>query len=137
MPSSVSFNSATDCVEVVHCGVLAFTELEESRRQVAALLLDRSASRILVDGRESDIATLSIADAYEFHSTHDITLPGVRRLRIAVVVAPQHLEQSFFAETVARNRGIELRLLLSVDDACNWLADGKGIDGSAPYATGG
>ena len=123
MPSSVRIGDKERWVEVVHHGLVTIEELKDVRRTAAEMMVKANLSRVLVDGRDADIAALATMDTYEFNASHASTLPFAGRLRIAVVVAPGHREKSGFGEDVARNRGVNLRTFLDADNARRWLAE--------------
>lgn len=131
MPYSIRVDSQRACIEVRHEGWLTREQLEAARQHAADLLAKTKFSCLLVDGREANIGPLTMADNYEFSATHGTVLGGLRSVRIAVVVAPEHVADSVFSETVARNRGTDLRVFVEPEAARMWLR------GSRPGAVAG
>lgn len=122
MSSLVRLNETEQRVEVIHDGALTLEELTDARARAADMMVKASVSRLLVDGRGADLASLSILDTYEFNTTHQSVLPFLSRLRIAVIVSRAQAEKVLFAETVARNQGINLRVFDDAAEAGQWLA---------------
>lgn len=123
MASSVRVCDKDQRVEVVHHGRLTLVELKDVRAKAAEMLVKENLSRLLVDGRGADLTTLNVVDTYEFSASLDSALPFTGRLRIAVLVAQEQFEKSVFAETVARNRGVNIRMFLDLDEANQWLTE--------------
>ena len=47
---------------------------------------------------------------------------GLRFRRMAYVERSENLEKARFAETVAKNRGVNVRLFASLEEAAGWLS---------------
>lgn len=122
MASTVRVNADDGWVEVVHRGGLALREIEDARREAAELLARTGLSRLLIDGREADVSLLSIAEIYAFSTSHASALAATPYVRIAAIISEKQLEQSVFAETVARNRGIDLCIFVDPAEATRWLS---------------
>ena len=89
-------------------------------RMKAAIMFEQGLRRVLVDIREAAIDD-SAVDLLEFNSSHYDVLP--RGCRIGVVA---HLDATSapacrFAETVAFNRGIAMRVFTDDEEALAWL----------------
>jgi len=63
------------------------------------------------------LSTTSIFDVIS-----DRVADGLKLRKIAYVDGAPQLEQAYFAETVAMNRGVNVRLFLDVTAAASWLA---------------
>ena len=115
---SVQIHEADGCVEVVHHGLTTRDELEDVRGEIDLLLGKTGNTCVLIDSRDADLGLLRVVDTYEFSST----FPRRPRVRVAVVVAPTQADQSLFMETVARNRGTNIRVFFDLDKARRWLS---------------
>lgn len=122
MATSITVHTDERYVEVVHCEVLTRAELEDARTRSARLLAEHGLVRLLVDGRAADVGTIGSLDIFEFTSGHPTELPSIGRLRMALVVPHEHAEFARFVETVAQNRGVNLRLFFDLSEARAWLA---------------
>lgn len=60
-------------------------------------------------------------DLYEFNASHYDVFPPRTRLAVVIPSDPAQAESARFAETVALNRGIAMRIFLEHDDAIRWL----------------
>jgi hypothetical protein len=108
-------------VEIVHTGLLTLREATASRDEAAPMMKERGLNLVLADVSQAD-HTDSTMDLFNFNASHyDVFLPGTL---IAVVIPPDpaKAESARFAETVATNRGIAMRIFLEYDAALNWLA---------------
>jgi len=63
------------------------------------------------------LSTTSIFDVIS-----DRAADGLKLERIAYVDGASNLSQAYFAETVAMNRGVNVRLFQSVSEAASWLS---------------
>lgn len=122
MPTSLKVFPEERYVEVIHRGPLTLAELEDARVRSAELLSEWGLSRLLVDGRDADISALTGIEAFEFSASHVSVLPSIATLRIAIVTRQEHVEEARFAETVARNRAVNVRVFQDREEACRWLA---------------
>lgn len=121
MTTSIDVRPDGQYLEVVHRGVLTRDELEAARTEATRLLREHGLLRLMVDGRAADITGLSDVDMFEFAAAHSSALPAVDRLRMALVVPRAHAEVARFAETVAQNRGVNLRIFFDAGSARDWL----------------
>lgn len=125
MSTTIRISEKDQCVEVIHRGSLTVKELEDTRTEVAKLLVESGLTRLLVNSQNADVATLSMADIFNFNATHASALSAIPLLRFALVIATPRFKQPLFSETVARNRGVNLRVFLDPNEARQWLAEGK------------
>jgi hypothetical protein len=122
MPSLVRVCDTEQWVEIIHDGVLTLGGLTDARARAADMMVKTGLSRLLVDRRAADMTTLSVVDTYEFNTTHQSVFPFLGQLRIAVIIVRGQAEKALFAETVARNQGINLRVFEDATEARQWLA---------------
>jgi hypothetical protein len=119
MPETVSVRSDEGIVEVHSYGEVTEQDLRASLESVAAICRDCGLSRVLVDAREETSLppTLSL-----FQFGADLLHTGVlRTARFAVLASEVTRKDQRFLETVTRNRGLEIRIFDSEDDAIAWL----------------
>jgi hypothetical protein len=100
-------------------GDVTISELEESRAAIKNLLQESGKFKeILVDMQKASLA-VSTNDIHQFVSAHrDVLPPGCL---IAVIVHPNDWATALFAETVAYNRGIYMRVFQNNLHAYAWL----------------
>lgn len=121
MTTSITVHADAQYLEVVHRDVLTRAEIEDARAQTARLLAEHGLVRLLIDGRAADVNKLSSLDIFEITSGHTTELPSIGLLRMALLVPEAHAEVARFTETVAQNRGINLRLFYDPDEARTWI----------------
>ncbi|HET6600136.1 MAG TPA: hypothetical protein VFG60_09245 [Burkholderiaceae bacterium] len=121
MTTSITVHADARYIEVVHRDLLTRTELEDARVQTARLLAENGLVRLLIDGRQADMSAVSHLDVFEFTSGHAAELPSIGLLRMALLVAEAQAEVARFVETVAQNRGVNLRLFFDVNEAQAWI----------------
>jgi hypothetical protein len=63
---------------------------------------------------------VELVDRYLF-GEHTQILARCSVVKVAVVARPERVDPERFAEMVAQNRGINLRIFTSVEDATEWL----------------
>jgi hypothetical protein len=100
-------------------GDVTISELEESRAAIKNILQEsRKFKEILVDMQKASLA-VSTNDIHQFVSSlRDEFSPGCL---IAVIVHPNDWATSLFAESVAYNRGIYMRVFQNNLHAYAWL----------------
>jgi hypothetical protein len=108
-------------VEVVHTGRMTIKEATASRNEAGETMAERGLSNVLADvsRTEHDRTTL---DLFEFNASHYDVFPSGSRLAVVIPPDPVNAEPAHFAETVAVNRGIAMKIFLSYDEAFAWLA---------------
>lgn len=119
MPHKITLLSS-DIVEIVHTGDMTVVEATASRNEAAAMMKVRGLLRILVDVSQTnhDDSTL---DLMEFNASHYDVFPLGTQIAVVGPSDPDMQEIAQFAETVALNRGIAMRIFHRYDDAMNWL----------------
>ncbi|HET6489120.1 MAG TPA: hypothetical protein VFG28_05105 [Syntrophales bacterium] len=100
-------------------GGVTISELEESRRALKDIALASNGYRkIIVDMQEASLAA-STLDIHQFFASNKVEPPTA--CLIAVVVNPNNWADALFAENVARNHGICLRVFRNDFHARAWL----------------
>ncbi len=109
-------------LEVVHTDELTMQEAVESRQRSGEEMADRGLARVLVDMSAAIIRQVPDTMAlYEFNISYYDAFPAGSF--IACVIEPQKniADEASFAETVALNRGISLRIFTERNAAIAWL----------------
>lgn len=103
-------------IEVRHWGDVSDADVREARSKVEALIETTGVADVLVDLRKVD-SFLDTVEIYEFAADFDSTM------RIAMLYdGDQSVIQDLeFLETVAVNRGNEVSMHVSRQDALHWL----------------
>ncbi len=116
---------AVDSLEYVHLVFAPETtlrDLEESRGAVLEELTARQWHSVLLDSSQM-MSTFSPIDIYTVTSSLGESFGA--HIRMALVIRPDQLENGTFSETVAQNRGFQLRCFVDRSPAQQWLADSQ------------
>ena len=108
-------------VEIVHTGAMTFVEATASREEAAALMKDRGLSLVLADVSRTDHDE-STGDLHDFNSSHYDVFPTGSHLAVVIPADPSQAKSARFAETLALNRGISMRIFLEYAEAPSWLS---------------
>jgi hypothetical protein len=111
-------------VEIVHVGDFGSDEARRARDEAAELMFAEKLNRILADISKAKVRDSTLG-LFRFNATHYDVLP--RNTRIATLLVLDTLDPSLaeFSETVALNRGIQLRLFQDRETALKWLLKRK------------
>jgi hypothetical protein len=100
-------------------GGVTISELELSRTALKAILHETNGyKKVLVD-MQNISCSLSAIDIHNFVSAHKNELP--LGFLIAVIVHPKNWDAAIFAENVAHNRGVFMRVFRDDLHARAWL----------------
>ncbi len=80
--------------------------------------LENQCTRVLCDERELEYR-LGTVDTYQLAETAVQAAPKL--VRIAIVIGPENLEDAAFYETVAKNRGLSVKVFQEMNEARKWL----------------
>ena len=111
-------NHEHEYLHVTMEGALDLGDHEGARAGAAAKLEELGWKRLLVDASRID-AAMSIIDHFEFTSSHTVELPA--GLRTAIIHDPAEDTTFKFIETVAVNRGKEMKRFTEEAAALAWL----------------
>ena len=116
MPEIVEYDAQENLIRVRAWGAGTIEDWLSSQEQVIQLHDKYGALQLLVDVREQESAP-SIVDIYDFGAgwPHGI--------RTAILVGEKTREDQQFLETVAFNRGKQMRVFDTEADALNWLSE--------------
>ena len=117
---SYTIKVAETVVEIVHTGEIGIDEANQARNEAARLMFDKKLSRILAD-ISGAIITAKTMGLFEFNASHYDVLP--RGTMIATVLSAESIDTRLadFSETVAINRGIQLKLFTDRTAAREWI----------------
>ena len=118
-------------VEIVHTGRMTIKEATASRQEAAAIMKSRNLRLVLADVSDTD-HDQSTADLFDFNASQYDVFPHFTRLSVVIPPDAGHLSSAQFAETVAVNRGIAMKIFLNKDDAMKWLRgpQAENVDGT-------
>ncbi len=116
MPEKVDYDSQAKLIRVRAWGAGTIEDWLSSKEQVVRLYVQHGARQLLVDVRDQDSAP-STLDIFEFGEDWPAGI------RTAILVGDQTREDQQFLETVAFNRGKQMRVFDSEEDALNWLRE--------------
>ena len=91
-------------------------------REAYQACVNGGVSRLLL---EMSFSGASLSTTHIFDVIADRAPDGLKLQKIAYVDGSSDVAQSYFAETVAMNRGVNVRLFPDVTAAANWLSEGK------------
>lgn len=107
-------------VEIVHTGDIGIEHATASRIEAAAIMNERGLRLVLADVSRTNHVETPL-DLLEFNATHYDVFPRGSRIAVVIPSDPEKAMPARFAETVAVNRGIAMRIFLEHSDAVRWL----------------
>jgi hypothetical protein len=108
-------------VEAVTSGNLTATDMHTTRQKIAELCKTENLTKVLVDDRT--ITSLpSFEDLFQFGATF-LESGFPLYIKIAHVVNSEMMADNEFLETVAVNRGANIKTFQNLDEAKAWLKD--------------
>lgn len=111
-------------VEIVHTGDMSIVEATASRNEAAAMMKERDLDLVLADVSKTNHDE-STMDLMNFNASHYDVFPAGTRLAVVIPSDPSKSASARFAETVALNRGIAMRIFLEYDQAKSWLLENE------------
>lgn len=119
MPVNVKIINAKEFVRTTVSGALDFAESKRAILDIASQIKQPGEYEVLIDIRGAEI-TLSIANLYELA----VTLAGQPSLidsKIGLLGPMRGVDNAYFFETVAQNRGARIRAFTDFEEAITWL----------------
>lgn len=106
-------------VEAVTSGEVTAADMNQARHRIAEICRNERITKVLVDDR--NVTNMpSFEDLFQFGSTFlDSGFPLY--IKIAHVINAASMSDNEFLETVAVNRGANLKTFQNMDNAMNWL----------------
>lgn len=124
MSYELSIEKKPDFLHVHVTGIRTREAVAAMAKDIIDACVQHQTSKVLVDVRELT-GRLSTLNAYEVPSVEFPKLKRPGLLKKAVIVDVEEFKDSFrFFETVARNRGFNLRIFGDIDKAIKWLREG-------------
>lgn len=113
---------AERCIRLEFDGRVTISDLEQSRKVLKDVLRKANGTRtVLVDMRKASLEVSTI-DVHQFVASHRDELPA--DLLIAVLVQRKDWSIAIFAENVAHNRSVYMRVFRDELHARAWLGEG-------------
>jgi len=119
MPFIVEKVEDEQYVSLEFTDILTMSILEQSRSALKVSLYSCNAYRKVLVNMQKIVLAVRDYDIRQFVSSHKDELPA--GCLIAVIVNPRDWETAIFAETVAHNRGIYMRVFRNELHARTWL----------------
>ena len=124
MPYSLSFTENIHYLHVCFAGNFLAGDVKALWREITDYLQAHPHKRLLVEehpGADGHLDTLEVYETAAFFANASRT----RNLRVALLyqagVMKETLRQAYFGETVAVNRGLNLKVFHDREDAEQWL----------------
>jgi hypothetical protein len=120
MSHTLAYHPENDYIELLVEGVFDLTRLKRLAPEVARLSAESGSLHILNDmsGATIDVSILEI-----YSNPQQMDDAGISRSTRRALVVPPNFEHAHFLETVTRNRGHNLRVFTSRDEALAWLLE--------------
>ena len=119
MPEFVTVREHEGIIQIVSIGDVSEQELHHSLERVLKLKQNLGLTRVLVDATEQ-VSLPRTASLYWFGSKLSSEALDMRH---AIVVTRDQMEDLRFVWTVGQNRGLQIQLFVSRDDAVSWLKE--------------
>lgn len=119
MPVNVKVISTNDFIKTTATGVLDFAASKQAILDIASQIKKPGEYEVLVDTRAAE-AMLSIADLFELGETL-ANHPSLRLSKIGLLVQKSGADKAGFLETVAMNRGANIKAFTDFEQALTWL----------------
>ena len=108
-------------------GECSLSEAKDHFKQILDACVEYKLSRALVDVRTITILLpMTITKRFEFaeflaRAYWEGPIRELRGFRLACVGNPAHVDPGGFGETVARNRGVNVKITTNMDEALAWI----------------
>lgn len=119
MPVNVKVITAKEFVKTTATGVLNFAESRQTILDIASQIKTPGEYEILIDirGAEPMLSTTNIYDLGKALADH----PALRLSKIGLLVPISGMDEAYFLETVAQNRGVRIKAFTDFENTINWL----------------
>jgi hypothetical protein len=119
MPERVTIREDLQVIQIDSWGDVTMEDLKASFEEVLKISQERGLARVFVDATKQT-SLPSTMPMFQFGSDLAREAPD---LRFAVVRSPSLKEKTGFFETVVRNRGAQVNIFKTAEDALAWLMD--------------
>lgn len=123
MPINLMVINTKDFIKTTATGILDFAASKQALLDILSHIKQPDEYDVLVDTREAE-SLLSIIDLYELGETL-ASAPLLYRSRICVLAPPRDIDKAGFFETVAVNRGVQIKVFTDFEQAITWLVMGN------------
>ncbi|NTV47943.1 MAG: hypothetical protein HGB11_15805 [Chlorobiales bacterium] len=116
-------NEEINGIETVYSGNISANEIQGALKQNLELSQKHGVTRLLADCTHLKPGR-SVLNTYEF-ATQLESIPGIYQLKEAMIlpIMQEAAEEIRFFETAARNRGLNVRVFSSREEAIKWLIE--------------
>jgi hypothetical protein len=119
MPVNVKVINTKDFIKTTATGVLDLAASKQAILDITSQIKQPGEYEVLVDTREAE-DVLSITDYYELGEAL-ADHPSLRRSRIGILAPKKDANKAGFFETVAINRGADVKAFTDFEQAISWL----------------
>ena len=119
MPVNVKVINTKEFIRATATGALDFAASKQAILDIASQIKQPGEYEVLIDTRGAE-GTLSITELYELGvalADH----PSLRRNKIGLLVPMRGVYDARFLESVALNRGVQIRAFTDFEQAITWL----------------
>ncbi len=120
MPETVTVLEDQKIIHVVSIGDITYDDLQETLAAVLKLQQERGINRVLVDATRQE----SFPDTMPVFEFGEAVPAALGDAKIAIAISPRTWEAVQFFSTVARNRGANVEMFDTTDEALKWLRKG-------------
>ncbi len=119
MPVNVKVINTKEFIRVSATGTLDFAASKQAILDIASQIKKSGEYEVLIDSRGAD-ATLSIIELYQL-GVAMAGHPSLRHSKIGLLGPMSGMDSGYFLETVAQNRGVNIRAFTDFEQAITWL----------------
>ena len=125
MPVNLKVINTKDFIKTTVTGTLDFAASKQAILDILSLIKQSGEYDVLVDTREAEslLSTMNLYELGEALASH----PILRRSRICLLVPMSSIDKAGFFETVAVNRGVQIRAFTDFEQAIAWLVIRNGL----------
>jgi len=117
---SIEYDPDKSIVRLTLQGDASLAEFEQARSDAGNQLARHQTNYLLVDARQL-VNTITTFELFQFNSSHSANHP--QGVRIAGLARSDQMEDGLFAENVAQNRGVMMKMFTDDETAVAWLSD--------------
>jgi hypothetical protein len=115
----VSFNREKDYLLLMLEGIYDHTEFNSALKLAQSKCMKYNYKKLFIDLRNADLS--STKDMERFFTGEKIADLFTKQPRVKIAVTAKEEEITYFARTVARNRGANIELFSDLKKAFEWL----------------
>jgi hypothetical protein len=119
MPANLKVINTKDFIKTTVTGKFDFEASRQTLFKILSLIKQPDEYDVLVDTREAE-ALLSIIDLYELGKAL-ASQTILRKSKICLLVPMKDIDMADFFETVAVNRGVQMKAFTDFEHAISWI----------------